>query len=117
MAFFPILALNVFNAAVIRQQIAEEKRADASNLADQTGAGIGRDMENTRQLLSALAFHEAIRTSALAESATVLRQLRTTSSLFANLILIDEQGDILASARPMPTTINVADRTYFQRLQ
>ncbi len=113
----PILAINLFHAGSLRNRIAEEQRAAAFNLAQQTAASVGRDFEGTRQLLTALAYHEPIRQLQLEHAERVLRELRPTSPLFANLILIDRTGEIVASARAMPHTVNVADRSYFRRMQ
>lgn len=116
-AILPLLILSLVHAGTIRRHIAQQQSADANALAEQTAAGLGRDLEGTRKLLTAVAHYQTVRTMQVAETSAILRELLTTSPLFANLILIDERGDIVASAQPKPVAVNVADRPYFRRMQ
>ncbi len=113
----PVVALSVYHANGIRHQQRTERRAEALRLGEQAAAGLGRYLEGTRQLLVALAHDPAVRTLDSPRATLRLRELKATSPLFANLLLVDAHGTALASAVPLPNPVNVADRSYFLRLQ
>ena len=116
-AILPMFAINFIHAANIHRQLCEAREAESHRLADQVAAGVGRYIEGTSQLLLALAHHDPIRNQLPAEAANHLVELRKTSPLFRNLLLIAGDGTIIASAVPFQHCVTVADRAYFIRLQ
>lgn len=116
-AILPMFAINFLHAANIHRQLCEAREAEAHRLAEQVAAGVGRYIEGTSQLLLALAHHDPIRMQLPAEAASHLAELRKTSPLFRNLLLIAGDGTIIASAVPFQHCVTVTDRAYFSRLQ
>jgi PAS domain S-box-containing protein len=116
-AILPMFAINFLHAASIHRQLCEAREAEAHRLAEQVAAGVGRYIDGTSQLLLALAHHDPIRMQIADEAASHLVELRKTSPLFRNLMLIAGDGTIIASAVPFQHRISVADRSYFIRLQ
>jgi PAS domain S-box-containing protein len=116
-AILPMFAISFLHAANIHRQLCEAREAEAHRLAEQVAAGVGRYIEGTGQLLLALAHHDPIRNQLPAEAAIHLAELRKTSPLFRNLLLIAGDGTIIASAVPFQHGVTVTDRAYFSRLQ
>jgi len=116
-AILPMFAINFIHAANIHRQLCEAREAESHRLAEQVAAGVGRYIEGTSQLLLALAHHDPIRNQLPAKASDHLAELRKTSPLFRNLMLIAGDGTIIASAVPFQHSVTVTDRAYFIRLQ
>jgi signal transduction histidine kinase/CheY-like chemotaxis protein/HPt (histidine-containing phosphotransfer) domain-containing protein len=94
-----------------------ESRTQAMREAENRGSGILRAIaqkyclltETSRTLLATLAQLDAFRDKDAAEGAALLRNLLTRHTDYTNLLLIDRQGRVLASARPMPRPTRLAD--------
>ncbi|MDD5370024.1 MAG: GAF domain-containing protein, partial [Anaerolineaceae bacterium] len=88
---------------------------EALRLTRLVSAEFNRQEEGTRQLLTGLAQVEAVRGSdahaCSAFLAGVLKQFRQ----YSNLGVANANGDILCSALPMTSPVNVMDRPWFQR--
>ena len=69
----------------------------------------------TRQLLSAVAASAQVQSGHWGEGDELLRTLFAEYPRYANLGVIQPNGDLSASALPLTNTLNLADRPYFQR--
>ena len=69
----------------------------------------------TRQLLRVVAASSQVQLGRWADCHELLRTLFADYPRYANLGVIKPNGDLAASALPLTNTLNLADRSYFQR--
>jgi signal transduction histidine kinase/CheY-like chemotaxis protein/HPt (histidine-containing phosphotransfer) domain-containing protein len=114
----PALVLVAVGGLVLRRQVSEQAQADALRLA-RLGADEHRQLvDQTRQLLAALAQHPAAMAAASDPStcSRLMGRVLQEQGGYTNLGVINLDGTMVCSAQPVDTTINVADRQYFQRV-
>ena len=69
----------------------------------------------TRQLLRALAESSQVQSARWGNCAKLLRTLFADYPRYANLGVIKTNGEVVASALALTNTVNLADRSFFQR--
>jgi signal transduction histidine kinase len=69
----------------------------------------------TRQLLRALAESSQVQSARWGNCTKLLRTLFADYPRYANLGVIKTNGEVVASALPLTNTVNLADRSFFQR--
>ena len=69
----------------------------------------------TRQLLRAVAESAQVRSAQWGNATKLLRTLFADYPRYSNLGVVKSNGDLAASALSMTNTVNLADRSYFQR--
>nr|MDQ3045881.1 ester cyclase [Chloroflexota bacterium] len=115
LAVLPALGLLFFTANEQRDQAVASARADTSRLVRLAAADQGRLIDSTRQLLTVLALLPEVRGGDPQTCGALLADLLTQYPLYANLGVIQPDGEISCSALPLDDPVNLADRTYLQR--
>jgi len=108
-----VLTLHIARQDRQRQTAALRQRSQdmvklAARKEDETIAG-------TRQLLRALAESAQVQSARWGNCTKLLRTLFADYPRYANLGVIKSNGDVPASALPLTNTVNLADRSFFQR--
>ncbi len=114
-ALLPALGLLVYVADGQRDQAVEDAQEDARRFAMLAAADQKRLLDSTRQLLVALAVLPEVRGGDPEVCSALLSTLRGEVPLYANLGVIELDGDLACSAVPPPGPTNLADRVYFRR--
>jgi PAS domain S-box-containing protein len=111
-----MLGLILYNGIEQRQSATKAAEDEIIRTTQQFSSDYDRVVEGTHQLLIGLAQVDSISTlSSLGECAAFLAQVRTRFPQYANLGVADQNGNVICSALPMKTAVNIGDRTYFQR--
>ncbi len=114
LAMLPALAIIVHSGMDSRGRAIAEVRATGEEIL----AGLtGRQRlitETTRVLLMTLAQVEPLRFGDQAERSRLLVGLLSSHAIYANLMLVDPQGSVLASARPLSDPVSLKDLDAFQ---
>ena len=112
----PWLALVLYTTADERRNAIASVHADASRLIRIVSTSQAAQIEAARQLLTALARMPQLTGGDRAQCSRLLADLLPAYPLYLNLALAEPDGTMTCSARPLPaSTVNVADRVYFQR--
>ncbi|MYL83700.1 PAS domain S-box protein [Desulfovibrio aerotolerans] len=113
LAVLPSLALQVYDGVQQRRHLV----ADASTKASQAAAAMAqvqeRITESTRLLLTALAAMPELRQLDSAVCTSLFAALLGQNPIYANIVIIDTQGDVIASGRPL-VRVNLSDRKHFR---
>jgi len=115
LAALPALGLQLYTASRQRDLGVADARDDARRLATLAAADQGRLLESTRQLLIVLARLPEVTGGDLAACGALLADLRQQFPLYANLGVIELNGDLRCSAIAASEPQNFADRTYFRQ--
>ncbi|MBI5877626.1 MAG: GAF domain-containing protein [Chloroflexi bacterium] len=116
LAILPGIALTIYSASEDRQREVVEAQSETLRLAQVISAQEDELIATTRQLLISLAHSSDVRVGDPAQCSALLASLlKDHFQRYANLGAIKLNGDIFCSATPLSSTVNVADRTYFQR--
>lgn len=70
-------------------------------------------IQNTRQLLQYIAIESEIQSPD--KCTAFLDSINHNFGIYASFSMVDLKGNIYCSSAPMPSTINIADRSYFQK--
>jgi signal transduction histidine kinase len=109
----PALGLMFYTAAEQRQRAVKEVKDQALRLAQIASSDQERRIDGTHYLLTALAHVPDVRDGDAAECHSFLAALLNDNPLYTNFWLADRQGDLICSAVPFDSRVNVADRSYF----
>jgi serine phosphatase RsbU (regulator of sigma subunit) len=109
----PWLALVLYTQADERAAAIAGVRRDAMRVLDIVRGNQAAQIEAARQLLTTLARLPQLHAPATCES--MLAQLLDAYSQYANFLTVDADGNVTCSAVPTRASINVRDRTYFER--
>ena len=115
LASAPPAALTLYTAWETRQQQKSDWRQDSLKLVQLTAREEDELIGGTRQLLRSIAESAQVRSGQWNNTRKFLAKLVVDDARYLNLGVINTNGDMLASALPVPGAVNVADRTYFQR--
>ena len=112
----PALLLVGISAIRNRNTLARQVEENALRVARLSAARHEAAIEGARQFLIALARAPEVRSGSPARCEALVRDLLAQFPNYRNFGLADlPGGDVTCSAVPTQTTVNVADRAYFQR--
>jgi signal transduction histidine kinase len=115
LAAIPVLGLTLYTNLEerrLRKALVQEHAMRVSRLVS---ADHERLIEDARQLLVSLARLPAVRDRNPAACNALFGDLLTQQSSYANLAVIDADGNVFCSALPMTSQVYAGDRAYFQR--
>jgi signal transduction histidine kinase/HAMP domain-containing protein len=115
LAVLPALGLILYNAWEQRRLARDAIQHDALQLAELVASDHQRLIEGARQLLAALARLPEVREPTRGPCHALLADLLTQYGVYANLAVADPAGNVVCSAVPLTTSVNIADRPYFRR--
>jgi signal transduction histidine kinase len=115
LAVIPALGLTLYTNLEERQLRKVQVQEQAMRLSRLVSADYERLIEDARQLLVTLAELPAVRDRNPAACNTLFADLLARRSSYANLAVIDLDGNVICSALPMTGQVYVGDRAYFQR--
>lgn len=115
LAVVPALLLLGYTARQQRRMATERTRDTTLRLARLVASDVQGRVEGAREMLTTLAELPAIQERDKAGSERALRNLLLQHPSYANIGAIAPNGQVVASARPMPPQVNLGDRSYFQR--
>lgn len=114
-AVIPAFGLIGYTAIGQRQQAALDAEKHAMNLVRLAAREQSQLIASTRQLLMSLAQLPAVRAPGAASCHKVLADLLKPHPYYTNLGVATPDGRVHCSALPLTQTVNIADRSYFQR--
>ncbi|MCC7362333.1 MAG: GAF domain-containing protein [Anaerolineales bacterium] len=117
LAVLPMVALALVNAADGRRREHAALSSQMSQMAELAAATVAQVIEGQRQLLIAMSRLPAVIAQDGAACSAVLADLRAQYQQYTNLGAVTPDGTVFCSAVPQALTTNVADRTYFLRVQ
>lgn len=100
----------------LRKQTEQEVMQQAQQLATVTSSGFLQVIDGGHQLLIALAEIPAVSSMDVAAAESLFRELLQHFPQYTDLILVNSNGDLVASGTQVTSLINFADRPYFQRV-
>jgi signal transduction histidine kinase len=114
LAVLPALGLILYSAAEQRQLARSSAESEALRAVRVLVASHERLIESTRHLLIALSRLATMRKDDRQACNSQLSGLIKEYPLYTNLGVVNLNGDLICSARPILNPINVADRAYFK---
>jgi signal transduction histidine kinase len=115
LAVIPALGLALYTNLEERQLRKTQVEEQAMRLSRLVSADHERLIEDARQLLVTLAAFPAVRDRNRAACNTLFADLLARRSSYANLAVVDADGNVICTALPMTGQVYVGDRVYFQR--
>ena len=115
LAAIPALALTLYTNLEERQLRKALVQEHAMRLSRLVSADYERLIEDARQLLVSLARFPAVRDGHVAACNALFADLLTRQSSYANLGVIDSDGNVICTAVPITDQIYLGDRVYFRR--
>lgn len=115
-AITPAAALLIYNAAEQRRYDTAEVQESALRLARNSALSLNGLFEEAHQFLETLAQLPVVREPAQHSTCSqVFARLRTIHPRYANFGAALPNGDVVCSAAPLKSRVNIADRPYFKR--
>ncbi|MDD1621404.1 MAG: response regulator [Methylococcaceae bacterium] len=112
----PAFGLIVYSAMEERVAAVTKARQKTEGLAVLVAEKENRLINETRQMLAILSHVPSMTVPELLPRCDgFLRSLRQQNPLYANIGMVDEQGNLVCSALPFDAPINFADRPWFRR--
>src|SRR4029450_52043 len=111
----PALGLTLYTNLEERQLRKTQVQEQAMRLSRLVSADHERLIEDARQLLVTLAAFPAGRDRNRAACHPPFAHLLARRSSYANLAVVDADGNVICTALPMTGQVYVGDRVYFQR--
>jgi hypothetical protein len=115
LAVIPALGLTLYTNLEERQLRKAQVLEQAMRLSLFVSTDHERLIEDARQFLVTLARLPAVRDRNRAACNALFASLLTRQSSYANLGVIDADGEVFCSAHPMTGQVYAGDRIYFQR--
>jgi signal transduction histidine kinase len=115
LAVIPALGLTLYTNLEERQLRKAQVQEQAMRLSRLVSADHERLIEDARRLLVNLARLPAVRDRNPAACNALFADLLTRHSSYANLAVVDADGNIFCSALPMTGPVYAGDRAFFQR--
>ena len=116
MAVLPGLGLTCYVGFEQRQRAVAEARDDAAHLAHLTATSHEQLIETERQWLATIAQLPEVLSGDPFACQTRFAELRQQSPRYANLAVVTPGGETVCSALPFTPPVNVAQRSWFQRV-
>lgn len=114
LAFTPFTVLVFLEARADHEEAMNGARNRAQYIASADAQSVGDLLGRAREALMTMSVSDAVRTHDWPTAIGYCRRLRAQSPEFLNVAIADEHGDVRASATPLSSTVNVADRAYFR---
>ena len=115
LAVIPALGLTLYTNLEERQLRKALVQEHAMRLSRLVSADYERLIEDARQLLMTLARFPAVRDRNRAACNAFFADLLTQNSSYANLGVIDADGNVICTAVPITDQVYLGDRVYFRR--
>jgi signal transduction histidine kinase/CheY-like chemotaxis protein/HAMP domain-containing protein len=115
LALLPALGLTVYRAVEDRRDATEQAQADALAVAENASRTQAQLIDEAHQLLFGFAQLPAVRDADAGSCPPLFAGIVRRFDVYANLGVIDRNGDLTCSGLPSTGRVNLADRTYFQR--
>ena len=115
LASLPPVVLTLHIARQDRQRQTAALRQRSHDMIQLAARKEDEMIAGTRQLLRAVAESSQVQSAQWGNCTKLLRTLFADYPRYANLGVINTNGDVLASALPTPDPVNLADRSFFQR--
>ncbi len=113
LAVLPALGIILYSGMNSRQRAMVEAQEKAAELVRNIGSQKQLLTENTRVLLMTIAQLEEIRVRDAAAVSELFRNLLATYPFYSNLLLLNPEGDVIASGRPWTAPLNLGNRKEF----
>jgi PAS domain S-box-containing protein len=115
LASLPPVALTLHIARQDRQRQTAALRQRSQDMVKLAARKEDEMIAGTRQLLRAVAESSQVQSARWGNCAKLLRTLFADYPRYANLGVIKTNGEVSASALPLTNTVNLGDRSFFQR--
>jgi signal transduction histidine kinase len=115
LASLPPVVLTLHIARQDRQRQTAALRQRSQDMVKLAARKEDEMIAGTRQLLHAVAESAQVQSARWIDCTRLLRTLFADYPRYANLGVIKTNGDVSASALPLTNTVNLADRSFFQR--
>ena len=115
LASIPPVVLTLHMARQDRQHQTAALRQRSQDLVKLAARKEDEMIAGTRQLLRAVAESSQVQSARWGDCTKLLRTLFADYPRYANLGVIKANGEVPASAMPLPDSVNLADRSFFQR--
>ena len=115
LASLPPVVLTLHIARQDRQRQTAALRQRSQDMVKLAARKEDEMIAGTRQLLRAVAESSQVQSARWGNCTKLLRTLFADYPRYANLGVIKTNGDVVASALPLTNTVNLADRSFFQR--
>jgi PAS domain S-box-containing protein len=115
LASIPPVVLTLHIARQDRQRQTAALRQRSQDMVKLAARKEDEMIAGTRQLLRAVAESAQVRSAQWGNATKLLRTLFADYPRYANLGVIKANGEVSASALPLTNTVNLADRSFFQR--
>ncbi|MBP9902491.1 MAG: PAS domain S-box protein [Verrucomicrobia bacterium] len=115
LACAPLVGLTLHTASAERRELVKDWKQRSQAMMGLATREEGQVIGQTRQLLLALAESAAVRSGNRRSCQKVLDDLFTSYPRYANLGVVQTNGIVLASARPLGQSGNQTDRPFFRR--
>ena len=115
LASLPPVVLTLHIARQDRQRQTAALRQRSQDMVKLAARKEDEMIAGTRQLLRAVAESSQVQSAQWGNATKLLRTLFADYPRYANLGVIKTNGEVAASALPLTNTVNLADRSFFQR--
>ncbi|MCX6928139.1 MAG: HAMP domain-containing protein [Verrucomicrobia bacterium] len=116
LASLPPVVLTLHIARQDRQRQTAALRQRSQDMVKLAARKEDEMIAGTRQLLRAVAESAQVRSAQWGNATMLLRTLFADYPRYSNLGVIKTNGEVSASALPLTNTVNLADRSFFQRV-
>jgi PAS domain S-box-containing protein len=110
----PALGVILFNGLEMRRQATAAAEDQLRRLVTLAAREQAQKTMAARQFLTILALKPAVGRRDAAACNALFRWLQSQPSIYTNVGAVDQQGNVFASALPLPGPLKVADRRWFQ---
>jgi len=115
LAILPALGLVLYTGLEQREAARLDAESSARRVVKLAAASQKQHFEATRQLLTTLAQLPQVRPDRADECEALFTNLLQVHQLYANIGALDAEGNVFASAVPLPEPrVNLSDRVYFK---
>ncbi|WP_458012533.1 GAF domain-containing protein [Candidatus Solincola sp.] len=114
-AFLPAFVLLFLHSIERRRDVVDTARLEAFRLTENVAAEYVQRVDDIRRLLSLLSYVPEVRGRNWKESSALFGELLARSPELVNVIAVDADGNVVASAVPYQGPLNLSDRSFFQR--
>ncbi|MDP2848314.1 MAG: ATP-binding protein [Humidesulfovibrio sp.] len=109
LTLLPLLALSLISHLRDRAQEREAAVVEAARAASLVAHALGQETTNARIFLELLAANPLVSSCVPATCQPVLANFSRVAAHYKNLILVRPDGSVVASARPLPPDLNMAE--------
>lgn len=114
LSVLPALGIILHQGLQSRDHAFQFAKEETGRLAHSLAAMQERMTEATRQMLATLALMPEVQSQDHSACSRIFAQLLEGNPFYTNVIMADAHGEIIASAQPFTSSVNLADRKHFQ---